>query len=252
VAVTASRERVRAGGFALSVALAGDPAARPVVLLHGFPASSSFWEREAALLATRFRVIAPDLLGFGESERPRDADLSSASQAEVVAALLDELAVERAALAGHGLGGAVAWRLALAGRAAALILLDVPCMGAGPGVLASAEGVPQALLAPWADEPEALRRAADALRPEDLGPAVPDVPTMVLWGEDDPFYPAALAEAISDASPEATVALLPGCGHWVSLDAPTTVGPLLYEWLRLRYAGEGHAHGTTPHGGAVA
>jgi hypothetical protein len=73
------------------------------------------------------------------------------------------------------------------------------------------------------------------------------MPIFVMWGEEDAFNPAALAERMLEELPGATVALLPGCGHFVTEDAPTTVGPLVFEFLRRWYLGEGHAgHGSEP------
>ena len=78
------------------------------------------------------------------------------------------------------------------------------------------------------------------------------VPVFVIWGEDDAFYPSSLAERLLDELPGATVALLPGCGHFVTEDAPTTVGPLVFEYLRRWYLGEGHAgHGSRRTGAGV-
>ena len=64
----------------------------------------------------------------------------------------------------------------------------------------------------------------------------------MIWGEEDAFVAAELAERVGDALSDAIVALLPGCGHWVNLDAPSTVGPLIYEFLRTRYLREAHTH----------
>ena len=68
-----------------------------------------------------------------------------------------------------------------------------------------------------------------------------------MWGEDDPFLPASLAERLGEAIPGSTVALLPGCSHLVTEEAPQTVGPLIYGYLRLRYLHDEHEHtGTGP------
>ena len=70
----------------------------------------------------------------------------------------------------------------------------------------------------------------------------------MLWGEEDSFLPVALAERLGDVFDGSMVALLPGCGHLVTEDAPQTVAPLLYEFLRLRYLGESHQHPEGPTG----
>jgi 2-hydroxymuconate-semialdehyde hydrolase len=88
----------------------------PVLLLHGFPTSSYLWRGLIPLMASRFRVIAPDLLGYGDSARPDAAALDLPAQAGYVRELLDHLGVERAAIVGHGEGGGVAQLLALDDR----------------------------------------------------------------------------------------------------------------------------------------
>ena len=105
---------------------------RVVVLLHGFPTSSHLWRREIPLLASRMRVIAPDLLGYGQSEHPRGADLSMRAQAVAVRQLLQGLDVSEVAVVGHDLGGVVAQLLALEGGVRTLVLLDSACFDVWP------------------------------------------------------------------------------------------------------------------------
>src|SRR5205823_11090171 len=62
-----------------------------VVLLHGFPSSSYSWRTFVPMLAARHRVIAPDLLGFGESDMPEDVSLGVTAQAGYVRELLEAL-----------------------------------------------------------------------------------------------------------------------------------------------------------------
>jgi pimeloyl-ACP methyl ester carboxylesterase len=253
-----------------------------VVLLHGWPAWSFLWRREVPLLGSRMRVIAPDLLGYGQSDRPQDADLSLESQAACVRELLDGLGIETFAAVGHGFGGGVAQALALGGGVGALGLVDSVAFDAWPSPATRAlqvrdpasateqdarrtveewlrrataksllrESELGAYLDPWLASPASLFRAVRGVdgrglagREADLGAM--DVPTFVLWGEEDPFLPPSLAERLGDLYDGAMVALLPGCGHLVMEDAPQTVGPLLYEFLRLRYLGEPHGHAET-------
>ncbi len=75
-----------------------------------------------------------------------------------------------------------------------------------------------------------------------------DRPTLILWGEEDPFFPVAVAERLADLLPMATLALLPGCSHLLPEDAPETIAPLLFEYLRSRYLGRPHTHATGPVG----
>ena len=86
----------------------------PIILIHGFTASTYVWHRTARLLAAQgFRVLAIDLVGFGFSEKPSYFDYSIASQAHMVERFMDRLGIGRAVLVGSSYGGAVASAVAL-------------------------------------------------------------------------------------------------------------------------------------------
>ncbi len=120
--------RVAGDGVTLSVV---DEGAGPaVVLLHGFPDSSYVWRKQVpALVGAGLRVVAPDLRGFGESDKPQDVGAYAIrhSVADVVA-LLDALEIERAYIVGHDWGAGVAWALAayVPTRVERLVALSVP------------------------------------------------------------------------------------------------------------------------------
>jgi pimeloyl-ACP methyl ester carboxylesterase len=82
-----------------------------LLLIHGVGDNSSTWEAVHALLAQRFTVIAPDLLGHGESDKPR-ADYSLAAFANGMRDLLAVLGIKRVTVVGHSLGGGVAMQFA--------------------------------------------------------------------------------------------------------------------------------------------
>jgi pimeloyl-ACP methyl ester carboxylesterase len=93
---------------------AGRVDAPPVVLIHGFCASTHVWREVFLPLAEGgFRVIVPDLLGYGFSDKPRTGEYTLREQARCIAGLLDELGIERATLVGSSYGGAVAATCAL-------------------------------------------------------------------------------------------------------------------------------------------
>jgi pimeloyl-ACP methyl ester carboxylesterase len=251
-----------------------------VLLLHGFPTSSFLWRREVPLLASRMRVIAPDLMGYGESDHPPDADLSMTAQARAVRELLGHLEIDECAVIGHDLGGVVAQLLALEGGVRTMVLIDSACFDAWPiegiRMLQAAEahqekaefvdsvvrlsielGVSHrdrldepavaAYARPWVEDPRAFFRAVRAIdgvglagREAELSAL--DIPALIIWGEDDPYLPAELAERLGEVLPGSTVALLPGCSHFVTEDAGPTVDQLLFEFLRLRFLQESHAH----------
>jgi pimeloyl-ACP methyl ester carboxylesterase len=108
----------------------GDAADPTLVLIHGYTASNFVWHRVApALAAQGFHVIAPDLVGFGFSEKPAWFDYSIAAQARVIARLMNVLGIGRATIVGSSYGGAVASTLALdyAERVEKLVLVDAVC-----------------------------------------------------------------------------------------------------------------------------
>src|SRR3954452_5801403 len=79
----------------------------PVVLIHGMVNSSRHWEEVALRLATDHTVVAPDLIGHGDSATPR-GDYSLGAHAAVIRDLLAVIGIERATVVGHSLGGGVA------------------------------------------------------------------------------------------------------------------------------------------------
>jgi pimeloyl-ACP methyl ester carboxylesterase len=116
-----------ADGVTLAVQDEGEGA--PVVLLHGFPDSARLWRHQIpALVGAGMRVIAPDLRGFGESDKP-DAVEDYAMQRSVadMVAVLDELDVERAHVVGHDWGAGLAWALAahVPARVERLVVMSV-------------------------------------------------------------------------------------------------------------------------------
>jgi pimeloyl-ACP methyl ester carboxylesterase len=93
---------------------AGPSDAAPIVLIHGFASSNLVWSKVLLeLAAAGFRVIAPDLLGYGYSGKPRELDYTIGSQARMIVSLLGELGIERTTIVGSSYGGAVAANIAL-------------------------------------------------------------------------------------------------------------------------------------------
>ena len=107
--------RIKANGLTHYVRDSGDETAPAAILLHGFPDSSAVWERTTPLLtAAGFRVLAPDLRGFGETDMAKtvdDYDIRTGAAPDVLA-ILDALDVARTHIVGHDFGAPVAWLLA--------------------------------------------------------------------------------------------------------------------------------------------
>lgn len=112
----------------------------PLVLLHGWPQTCHAWRKVMPVLAQRFRVIAPDLRGLGDSSRPKDG-FDKQSVARDVAQLLREgLGLESADVVGHDWGGPVAFALAAyhPGLVRRLAMLDAAVPGDGSGTFSQA------------------------------------------------------------------------------------------------------------------
>jgi 2-hydroxy-6-oxo-octa-2,4-dienoate hydrolase len=104
---------VDAGGIKTNYLEAGSGA--PVVLIHGSgPGVTAYanWRLVLPVLAERFRVLAPDMAGFGFSERPEKTDYGVDLWVEQLVGFLDALGIDRASVVGNSFGGAIALRLA--------------------------------------------------------------------------------------------------------------------------------------------
>jgi pimeloyl-ACP methyl ester carboxylesterase len=114
-----------------------------IVLVHGITSTSATWERVMPYLATRFTVIAPDLLGHGQSAKPR-GDYSLGAYASGVRDLIVSLGHERATFVGHSLGGGVVMQLAyqFPERCDRLVLVDSGGLGREVNFLLRAATLP--------------------------------------------------------------------------------------------------------------
>jgi pimeloyl-ACP methyl ester carboxylesterase len=122
---------VRANGAAFHVARAGQ--GRPLLLLHGWPEFWLSWEPVMTRLADRFTLYAPDLRGFGDSDKPIGL-FGPDQQASDMLALMDALGIKQAGIVGHDVGGALMQPLARNApeRIAGLFFFDFVYPGIGP------------------------------------------------------------------------------------------------------------------------
>jgi 3-oxoadipate enol-lactonase len=228
----------------------------PVVLLHGFPLSSAIWNEQRTRLSDHYRVITPDLRGHGQSPAPPgvyEMDLL----ARDVFGLLDALAIKKAVILGHSMGGYVAlagWRLAperflALGLVASQAAADTEEGRQGRYKMAdkvAAEGskvMAEAMLpklfapklpmeAPIAAQVRGLILNTSplgivgslkgmAVRP-DSGPLLPTVtiPVLVLAGDQDQIIPSSKAQALAAAMPRASLATVENAGHMPMLEQP--------------------------------
>ena len=94
-------------GLRIHTLVAGGEKSPPLVLLHGYPATCQLWRHCIPPLAGRFRVYAPDLPGYGRSDKPLDADYDLDFFVRFLLEFYDALGLERAGLVAHDIGGMV-------------------------------------------------------------------------------------------------------------------------------------------------
>ncbi|MEV7440733.1 alpha/beta fold hydrolase [Streptomyces sp. NPDC091204] len=247
----------------------GPRAGAPVILIHGHPFNRTMWAPQtAALTAAGYRVITPDLRGYGESPVvPGKAVL--ADLADDLASLLARLGIEQVVVGGVSMGGQIAMELRLRhpGVVRALVLSDtspVPETDEGAklrretaerliaeGMRPYAEEVMDKMLAPYnvTGMPEAAARvsammcatdpqgAAAALRGRaerpDYRPVLAGTaePCLVLVGADDVYTPVAEAEALHALLPNAVLTVIEGAGHLPGVEQPEAFNRALLEFL---------------------
>ncbi|MGH2820703.1 MAG: alpha/beta fold hydrolase [Actinomycetota bacterium] len=242
----------------------------PVLLVHAFPLSSRMWGPQVEALSDRWRLIAPDLKGFGDSDAPEDPSAYSVeAYADDVAGLLDHLGLDRAPVVGLSMGGYIAFALLRRHprRIAALVLADTRPEADPPerieartnqqGQVAEGrlgevqEALIGALLAPTTldAKPDVVARvrglmdnppagyigALEALkgRPDSTGDlARIDVPTLVVVGEEDGLAPPEAARSMHEHIGGSRLVVIPQAGHLSNLEAPDAFNGALAEFLR--------------------
>ena len=142
-----STERIKVGDIRLSVASEGSGV--PIVLLHGFPELSYSWRHQLPVLAEAgVHALAPDLRGYGDSDRPSGVEAYALPNlVGDIVGLLDAIDAESAHLVGHDWGGSIAWVLAARSpeRVRSLTILNSP----HPIASAEARQVPEQQRRSW-------------------------------------------------------------------------------------------------------
>lgn len=249
----------------------------PVVLIHGMVNSSRHWRAVAERLADRYTVIAPDLVGHGDSATPR-GDYSLGAHATVIRDLLSALSIERATFVGHSLGGGVAmvffWQFPE--RVERLALVSSGGLGADVSPLLRSAAVPgfRHLIGVVANRPviRVLRAAgkqsadvARALQPLDTRGArdafvqtlravidvhgqrvsandrlylLEDTPLLVAWGERDRTIPIEHGRAAHAAVPGSLFVSLPRAAHFPHLEDPDGLAAALGDFIATTEPGE--------------
>lgn len=255
-------KEVKIGAHKLFYRTAGS-GEKTIVLLHGIPTNSYLWTSVIPELAEEFTVIAPDMLGFGQSGRATRKNLTLPKQAEHILALLDALNIQSVHIVGHDLGGGVAQILAVnhPKRVSSFIVLDGVAFNNWPLAKVIALRYPtarefespsffiermlreglfhQEILAPELLQPFLspfnhkkglleLQEASFALdhhQTEDLVPELEklQIPATFLYGQYDRLLPAYWGFRLKETVPNSTFKVLPECGHFSMLDNPLLV-----------------------------
>jgi pimeloyl-ACP methyl ester carboxylesterase len=251
-----------------------------LLLIHGMAGSSETWRAVIPQLSRKYRVVAPDLLGHGKSDKPR-GDYSLGAFAVWLRDLLDELGISRATVIGQSLGGGVAMQFVYQHPDYCQRLVLISSGGLGPDVgwtlrLLSAPGAELILpaIAPppvltvgnklrsWfsaaglqsprgAEIWSAYSSLSDAktrqaflrtLRSvvDPRGQAVSalnrlhltsELPTMVIWGDQDRIIPVGHGYALHEARPGSRLEVLKGVGHFPHVERPSEVVDLLDDFI---------------------
>jgi pimeloyl-ACP methyl ester carboxylesterase len=241
----------------------------PVVLIHGFPLCRKMWHMQTgALTDAGYRVICPDLPGFGESS-PASGQISMTAYADAVIGLLDELGIAKAVVGGMSMGGYVLLNLVeryqrrilgavfMVTRASAddsagkekrtLLAAEV----AAGNRLIVADTFARVLFAPdtpqknpglvnevrqWmeASPVEGLTGGLLAMRDRDdylarlAGFALP---SLVVGAEQDLAVPPEHSRVLAAGLPQSKLYLIPGAGHMANLEQPERLNQSLIEFL---------------------
>lgn len=250
-------------------------AGEPLLLVHGFTGSKENWLPLMPALGGHYRLIAPDLPGWGESERRPGEDYGFRAQAERLAAFIERVAPgEKVRLVGHSMGGGIA--AVYAGQSPSalqqLVLMDaagVPFdnefarrVGAGehPFEVTDAAGLSRQIdlvfmQKPWLPWPAdraliAQRRAQAPFEREVLAQIAGDearayapgvaaqgisAPTLLLWCTDDQIIDRSAADAYQQRIRHAQLALLDRCNHMPMMEQPEDTAQALLDFLTAQH-----------------
>jgi len=254
----------------------------PVLLLvHGLAGSAETWRHVMPALAKGFTVVAPDLLGQGQSDKPR-GEYSLGAHANTLRDLMDALGHKRATVVGQSLGGGVAMQFAyqFPERCERLVLVDSGGLGrevtfylrmlAVPGFesvfpLFCTPRLRDAgnLIATWLNRAgvrstpasqeiwRSFASLADAQNRRPFFRSLRDVidfngqavsalgrlyraaqlPTLIVWGAQDPFIPVRHAVAAHQAIPGSRLEIFEGVGHYPHCEAPARFVAVLIDFI---------------------
>ncbi|HEX4559459.1 MAG TPA: alpha/beta fold hydrolase [Mycobacterium sp.] len=261
---------IDAGGIQTSYLEAG--AGDPIVMLHGSgPGVSAManWQHNIGALSQRFHVLAPDIVGFGATERPHDIIYSLRTWTDHVWAFLDAHDIEKAAIVGNSLGGRVALQMATdqPGRITKMVLMGAPGVGMTltEGLAAlrayqpSHDAMRDLLRNYFAVDPTMITDDLVAIRYEasvaegayeayraiffdprhagsELGITAEEVraidtPALLVHGREDKVVPMQVSVTMLGLLPNADLHVFSACGHWTQIERADEFSALVADYL---------------------
>jgi pimeloyl-ACP methyl ester carboxylesterase len=263
-------QTIEAGGLTTAYLQAGS--GDPVVMLHGSGpgvSATANWQYTIPVLAEKFHVLAPDIVGFGGTERPADIVYSLRTWTDHVWAFLDAHSIEKTAIVGNSLGGRIALQMATdrPDRISRMVLMGSPGVGMTPtdGLAALRAYEPShdamgALLRNYfavnpaliTDELVAIRYEAsiadgahEAYRAmffdprhkgSELGITEDEVrtittPTLLVHGREDSVVPLSVSVTMLGQLPNADLHVFSHCGHWTQIERADEFSALVCDFL---------------------
>jgi len=227
----------------------------PVVLIHGYPFNRSLWKEQVEALSSSYRVVTPDLRGFGESDT-YEGPATMNRMAQDVAGLMDYLGIDQAVIGGLSMGGyvALAFVKQFPSRVKGLVLADTRAQAdteegkqtrhqqaekaLSEGMAGIADAMLPKLLTPEtvSKRPEVVKRVRDMMlktKPQGaasalLGMAEREdqsefistigVPTMIVVGREDAITPLADSETMNSKIQHSRLVVLDNAGHVSNLE----------------------------------
>lgn len=244
----------------------------PVIMLHGSgPGVSALanWRHNMPTLAQRFRVLAPDIVGFGATERPEDIVYSLRTWTDHVWAFLDALGIEKTAIVGNSLGGRIALQMATdrPDRITKMVLMGAPGVGMTPteGLAAlrayepSHDAMRDLLRNYFAVDPTMItdelvanrfeasiadgayeayramffdsRHAGSELGITESEARAITTPTLLVHGREDKVVPLPVSITMLGLLPNADLHVFSACGHWTQIERADEFSTLVSDYL---------------------
>jgi pimeloyl-ACP methyl ester carboxylesterase len=243
------RHTERIGHYRIHAAELGPEDAPCMVLIHGLCGSSGWWRRVAPRFAERYRVVIPDVIGFGRTRCP--GVLPSIEElARHLGRWFELRRIEAPVVVGHSMGGEIAIHLAAQGSQVVDRLVLVDAAGVprplAPGRLARyAVGLlpprrwgdprflPVIVNDAWTAGPRVVLRAVGQIMRDDVRPLLPavQVPTLIVWGEHDTVVPMADAHLLHAGITDSRLVVIPEAAHNPMIDRPAEFAGVVLDFL---------------------